>query len=50
MEYGGLKFTSEPQLSDYYKPSKEMQEYETIFVQLLAWGGSYAPHEFILVR
>lgn len=25
VEYGGLKFIREPQLSEYYKPSKEMQ-------------------------
>ena len=25
VEYGGLKCIREPQLSEYYKPSKEMQ-------------------------
>ena len=47
VEYGGLKFTREPTLSDYYKPSDEMKEYQMIFIEAVGLDGGYVLHKFI---
>ena len=30
MEYSGARYNREPRLSDFYKPSKEMKEYQIL--------------------
>lgn len=32
IKYDGMRFNREPQLLDHYKPSKEMQEYQMVFI------------------
>lgn len=47
IEYGGMRFTREPQLSDYYKPSKDMQKYQMIFIGGIGIASGCLIHKFV---
>ena len=38
---------AEPKLEDYYKPSKEMKEYQNVLFLIVGLSGGYLFHKFI---
>ena len=44
MKYSNVEFNREPQLSDFYKPSDEMKEYQLLVVSVVGLkGGNIIP-------
>ena len=47
IQYNDMKFTRDPQLSDYYNPSDDMKEYQMVFIGLVGLGSRYIVHNTI---
>ena len=43
-----IKFNREPQLSDFYKPSDEMKEYQSITVGILGSSSGYILYKIFM--
>ena len=41
IQFNGRSFDREPQLSDFYKPSDEMREYQMLFIGGIGLGAGY---------
>ena len=47
IQYNGKRFNREPQLSDFYQPSKEMKEYQCIIIRSIGIGAGYLISRYI---
>ena len=42
-----MQFNREPRLSDFYKPSNEMKEWQKLIIGALGLGGGYLIHKLV---